>query len=233
VPVSGDVITVVVIEPVALLRQAVASLLRHTPGFEVVGEVGAAADVLPVLQLHRPHIALFRFDAGSDTSLALLQQISVASERARTIVLTTSMSPEITARAIELGALGVVSWDEPADVLFKAIRKVHGGEMWLDRSGTAAVINRLSSRHPKDADTMRIESLTPREWDIVMLVAEGLKNKEIAQRLCISEATARNHLTSILDKLGLTDRFQLAVYTFRRGLVACPQMPAMLRRWSG
>jgi len=126
----------------------------------------------------------------------------------------------------------VISWEEPADVLVKAIRKVHAGEMWLGRTGTAAVITRLANRGPKDADTLRVESLTRREWDIVMLVAEGLKNKQIAERLCISEATARNHLTSILDKLGLQDRFELAVYTFRRGLVACPQTPAILRRWS-
>ena len=231
-PPAGDVITVVVIEPVALLRQALASLLREASGFHVVGEVGAAEDVMPMLQAQRPHIALFRFDGGSDASVAPLQQISGASERARTIVLTSCVDPDVTARSIEMGALGVVCWEEPAEVLFKAIRKVHLGEMWLGRAGTAAVISRLASRRPKDADTMRVESLTRREWDIVMLVAEGLKNRHIAERLSISEATARNHLTSILDKLGLEDRFELAVYTFRRGLVACPQTPAILRRWS-
>jgi DNA-binding NarL/FixJ family response regulator len=233
VPASGEVITVVVIETVALLRQALASLLRHTPGFHVVGEVGTAEDVLPILQSQRPHIALFRFDGNSDGSVALLQHIAGASERSRTIVLTNAVDADVTARSIELGALGVVCWDEPADVLFKAIRKVHGGEMWLGRAGTAAVISRLASRTPKDADTMKVESLTRREWDIVMLVAEGLKNQQIAERLFISQATVRNHLTSILDKLGLADRFELAVYTFRRGLVKCPQTPAMLRRWSG
>ena len=72
-------------------------------------------------------------------------------------------------------------------------------------------------------------SLTPRERQIVALVTEGLTNKDIAERLFISEATARNHLTSILDKLDLTDRFQLTVYAFRRGLVLCPQTPAMVR----
>jgi DNA-binding NarL/FixJ family response regulator len=226
------VITVVVIEPAALLRQALGSLLRQTPGIHVVGEVGAAEDVMPVLQLQRPHVAVFRFDGGSDASVALLQQLSAASACARTIVLTSCVDADVTARSIEMGALGVISWEEPADVLVKAIRKVHAGEMWLGRTGTAAVITRLANRGPKDADTLRVESLTRREWDIVMLVAEGLKNKQIAERLCISEATARNHLTSILDKLGLQDRFELAVYTFRRGLVACPQTPAILRRWS-
>jgi DNA-binding NarL/FixJ family response regulator len=232
VPMSGDVITVVVIESVALLRQALGMLLRQTPGFHVLAEVGAAADVLPALHLHRPNVALFRCDEGSESSLPLLQQIGAASERARTILVTSSSDPGVTARSIELGALGVVSWDESADLLFKAIRKVHNGEMWLGRSGTAAIITRLSSRTRKDPDTMNVESLTRREWDIVTLVAEGLKNQQIAERLCISQATVRNHLTSILDKLGVANRFELAVYAFRRGLVACPQTPAMLRRWS-
>lgn len=76
---------------------------------------------------------------------------------------------------------------------------------------------------------MKVESLTPRERQILMLVTEGLTNREIAERLFISEATARNHLTSILDKLDVTDRFQLTVYALRHGLVLCPQTPAMLR----
>lgn len=229
---AGDVITVVVIEPAVLLRQALGSLLRQAPGLNVVGEAGAAEDVLPMLQVQRPHIVVFRFDNASAASVALLQQISAASDCARTIVLTSSVNADVAARCIEMGALGVVSCEEPADVLFKAIRKVHAGEMWLGRAGTATVITRLASRRPKDADTLRLESLTRREWDVVMLVTEGLKNKQIAQRLHISEATARNHLTSILDKLGLEDRFELAVYTFRQGLVACPQTPAILRRRS-
>ena len=81
----------------------------------------------------------------------------------------------------------------------------------------------VKGREPKDRELVKIESLTRREREIVALVTEGLRNKQIAERLFISEATVRNHLTSILDKLELGDRFDLAVYAFRRGMVSYPQ----------
>ena len=129
------------------------------------------------------------------------------------------------------GARGVVMLDQPGHLLIKALRKVCEGEVWLDRARTAGMVNQLTRRRAADRDPemVKIESLTTREREIVTLVTEGLTNKDIAERLCISEATARNHVTSILDKLDVADRFHLTVYAFRRGLVLCPQTPAMLR----
>jgi DNA-binding NarL/FixJ family response regulator len=131
---------------------------------------------------------------------------------------------------IESGAMGVFMKDQTGDVLGRAIRKVHAGELWLDRTRTANVVSRLTGgRRDEEFESAKVQSLTGREREIVALVADGLTNKRIAERLFISEATARNHLTSILGKLELTDRFQLAVYAYRRGLVLCPQTGAMLR----
>jgi len=188
---------------------------------------------LPAVKAHRPDVVLLRFDAG-DCSLSLMPELPRVTEVSRTLVLTSVNDAALHARAIELGAAGVLSSDQPGDVLVKAIKKVHAGELWLDRAGTAGVVKRLAHRHGDiDPDTMKIASLTRREREIVSLVAEGLNNKDIAGRLCISEATARNHLTSILDKLELANRFELAVYAFRRGLVSCPQTPVVLRISSG
>jgi DNA-binding NarL/FixJ family response regulator len=106
-------------------------------------------------------------------------------------------------------------------------------ELWLDRAQTADVVNRLTNTHSKDdPEARKMASLTPRERQIVALVAEGLKNRAIAERLSISEATARNHLTSILDKLELSNRFQLAVFAFRQGLISCPQIPSLMKEYS-
>ena len=118
---------------------------------------------------------------------------------------------------------------QSAQVLVKAVQKVHAGELWLDRAQMARVVKCLTRRRPEpEPEASRIASLTARERQIVELVTEGLRNKDIGERLFISESTARNHLTSILDKLGLTDRFQLAVYAFRRGLVLCPPAAPLL-----
>jgi DNA-binding NarL/FixJ family response regulator len=162
--------------------------------------------------------------------LAVLHRLPEISHRVPVLIVASDPDPALHAQAIELGAMGVVTKDESAEVLTKALRKVFAGEIWLDRARTAGVLNRLTRRRVDvDPEALKIQSLTPRERQIVALVTEGLTNKDVADRLCISEATARNHLTSILDKLDVTDRFQLTVYAFRRGLVLCPQTPAMLR----
>ncbi len=99
----------------------------------------------------------------------------------------------------------------------------HGGEVWLDRTITARVFAGIAQRRfARDAEAEKIASLTRREHEIITLVGEGLKNAAVAERLFVSEATVRNHLTSILSKLELTDRFELAVYAFRHGLVRYP-----------
>lgn len=222
---------VVIVEPQALLRDALVSLLSGA-GFVTHGEAGLSPEsVESVLRAHHPDVVLLAVDPAVEASVELLHQLAVIASRWRTVVLTVSSHEMLHARAIELGARGVVTRDQPGEVLIKAINKVYAGELWLDRAHTAAVVSRLARGRSAedDPDRAKVETLTRREREIVDLVAEGLKNRQIAERLFISEATVRNHLTSILDKLDLSDRFQLAVFAFRRGLVPFPQTSAMLR----
>jgi DNA-binding NarL/FixJ family response regulator len=213
-----------------LLRDALRALLDATDSIAVVGEAHDAGDVLPMIEAQRPDAVLLVMDGSGEREFALLHQLPDIAERTNALVVTGDGDAGLHAQAIELGARGIIQKDQPGAVLVKALMKVCAGEIWLDRARTAGVVNRLTRRRvDDDPDTMKIESLTPRERQIVALVTEGLTNKDIAERLFISEATARNHLTSILDKLDVTDRFQLTVYAFRRGLVLCPQTPAMLR----
>ena len=111
--------------------------------------------------------------------------------------------------------MGLVLKDKAAEVLIKAIEKVHAGEVWLDRSLTASVLSEMShsaqTKEP-DRDSVKIASLTDREREIVGLVCEGLKNKQISERLSISEKTVRNHVTSVFDKLGVWTRAQAIVF---------------------
>jgi DNA-binding NarL/FixJ family response regulator len=114
--------------------------------------------------------------------------------------------------------------DEATDILIHAIRKVHCGEAWLGRALTAAVLARLSRSQappaaPRDPESIKISSLTRREREIVGLIATGSNRKTTAEKLFISEATVRNHLTSILAKLNLTSKFDLVFYAQRHGLI--------------
>ena len=221
-------IKLVVVDPQSLLREALSALLHGAEGIDVVEVVGAAPELISALNKTRADLVLFRFDPASSESAALLQELPRVVEYSRAIVLTASTDVAVHTRAVELGAMGVLSCDETGAVLVKAIHKVHAGELWLDRARTAGIVTQLARGVQKDPDTLKIESLTTRQREIVTLVAEGLTNRQLAERLFISEATVRNHITAILDKLELRDRFQLAVYAFRQGLVTYPQKSHML-----
>jgi DNA-binding NarL/FixJ family response regulator len=213
-----------------LIREALRTLLETMGGFTMVGEASGPQEVLDLIQKHQPDVVLLMMDGSSEREAALLHRLPDIAEQASVLVVTGDAESALHTEAIELGAMGVVMKDQSAQVLAKALRKVCAGEIWLDRARTSGVLNRLTRRRVDvDPEVAKVETLTPRERQVVELITEGLTNKDVADRLFISEATARNHLTSILDKLDLGDRFQLTVYAFRRGLVLCPQTPAMLR----
>jgi two-component system nitrate/nitrite response regulator NarL len=214
-------IRVLLVSDMLLTRAGLRHLLEAA-GIALVGEASTCDEAVSVAKRERPEIILLDFDSRSDTFACLADLISVA-DTGRVITLSDATRAADHATLVEMGAAGLVRKDEHPDVLIKAIRKVHSGEIWLDRASTAQALRRMvRRRRTEDMEAARIATLTKREHEIIALVGEGLKNGAIAQRLFISEATVRNHLTSILDKLGLSDRFELAVYAFRQGLVRYP-----------
>ena len=113
--------------------------------------------------------------------------------------------------------------EHAAEVLIKAINKVHEGEVWLDRSLMGSVLDQITQSQEVDPEQARIASLSTREREVIALIAEGLKNKQIGQRLFISETTVTHHLSSIFSKLEVSDRLELVIYAFSRNLVKMPQ----------
>jgi DNA-binding NarL/FixJ family response regulator len=127
--------------------------------------------------------------------------------------------------AIRRGAMGIVLKQQAADLLLKAIRKVHAGEVWIDRSMMGSVLDDVRSERQQgsNSEATKIASLTPREREVVALVSEGLKNKLIGERLYISETTVTHHLSSVFSKLEVSDRLELIIYAFRHGLAKMPK----------
>ena len=129
---------------------------------------------------------------------------------------------QICSQAIQMGVSGVVEQLQPPQVLLKAIKKVHCGEVWFERSLMANFLISLSPvRHEfmLNNETEHIAQLSDREHEVIQLIGEGLKNKIIADKLCIGETTVRHHLTSIYNKLGVSDRLELLVYALGHGLI--------------
>jgi len=155
----------------------------------------------------------------------LLPELYRITPEARVIVLTGMRDSEAHRRAVRLGAMGLVRKEQASAVLLQAIVKVHAGEVWLERTLVAYVLGEMTRGgpvQPVDPEAVKIASLTPRERELIPLIGEGLKNREIARRLCIVEATVRHHLTSISAKLNVVDRLELVIYVYRHGLSRLP-----------
>jgi two-component system, NarL family, nitrate/nitrite response regulator NarL len=210
-------IKVLLVSDLLMMRQAL-RLLLEANGCAVVAEVTFCEEAAAAAGPLAPDIFLVDADSGAATLACLDDLVSI--HPGRIIALAHPGIVPDQAKLVEHGAAGVVLKNQPLSVLLKAITKVHAGEAWLDRANTARLLTRITRRRREEhSEAEKIAKITAREREIIALVGEGLKNAAIAERLFISEATVRNHLTSILDKLGVSDRFELAVYTFRHGLV--------------
>lgn len=218
--VSGtrDWIRVALVSGSVLFRAGLAKLLEGE-GVSVLQEANSLLEVLPLLENDPPDIIILDFDPQVD-GLARLDCLDSAFHTSRIIALSQRTRTAEHTRLIESGAVGLVFKSDPPEVLIKAIRKVYAGEVWLDRTSTAALLGRMSqNRRQKAVETQRMQSLTKRESEIIALVGEGLNNGAIGKRLFISESTVRHHLTSVFAKLNVVDRLGLAVYAFKHGLV--------------
>jgi DNA-binding NarL/FixJ family response regulator len=221
--ISQDNIRVLLIEKQALTRDALRALVESWAGFEVVGGVGTTVEALAMAAAAQPDIIVLDLsmgDQGSD-ALEMIAALRKGEPRARIIVLACDDSEPARVQAVLKGAVGVVPRGQPGSSLRKAIEKVHDGEVWLERSLTASVLREFADQDKAlviDPNMARIKSVSVREGDIIKLVCLGLSNRNIGERLSISEATVRHHLTSIYDKLELQNRLELVIFAYHNGL---------------
>jgi DNA-binding NarL/FixJ family response regulator len=211
---------IVIIDDHPIVRAGLRMLIETRPGLEVVGEEGDARGGLALVRETKPDLVLLDLDLGRESGIDLLPNLTQAVPGIRILVLTGLRDPEIHGEAVCRGALGVVVKDRATEDLLQAIDTVRRGDAWLSPDLTARVIKTIRSRASSapDPETERIRKLSSRELDLIPLVVQGLRNKEIASRLFISEATVRHHLTSIFSKLEVEDRLGLIVFCHRRGL---------------
>ena len=220
-------IRIVVADDHPIFRDGLCRLLALEEDFEVVAQAQDGRQVLDVLQLHEPDILLLDLKMPGLDGLATLQRLQIAKNKTRVIVLTASDDKNEFVQAMKLGTSGIVLKQTATELLIKSIRKVHAGEIWLDSHTTAAVIRQfvandeapVHSLPPAPVTRERERSpLSQREREIVALVAQGFKNKEMAEKMFISEQTVKNHLHNIFDKLGVSDRLELALYAVHNNL---------------
>jgi DNA-binding NarL/FixJ family response regulator len=216
-------IRVVLADDHPIVRDGLKKLLVLEEDIAVVGEASDGREVVRIVQDTKPDVVVLDLRMPNMDGLAALQALQALETRPKVIVLTASEDKNEFVQAMKLGCSGIVLKQTAPELIVKSIRKVHAGEIWLDSHTTAAVMRQFASpaeviaAHPAARNRER-SPLSQREREIVSLVAQGYKNREMAEKMFISEQTVKNHLHNIFDKLGVSDRLELALYAIHKGL---------------
>jgi DNA-binding NarL/FixJ family response regulator len=184
-----------------------------TPAMVVVGKATSRAELFALVGPSETDVIVLDLDLDGDNALDCLHELCDHTT-ARVLVFTSTSDPVVHQQAVMQGARGVVNKQETADVLLRAIERVHAGEIWLDRSSLGRVVHALSRGQKSNPEIAKIASLTPKERHIiaVLLREKGARNKVLAEKLHISEHTLRNNLTAIYSKLEVNGRLELYLY---------------------
>jgi DNA-binding NarL/FixJ family response regulator len=215
-------IRVLIVDDQELVRTGFRLFLETQPGLAVVGEAGDGEEAIERVRELRPDVVLMDIRMPTmDGVEATAKLTSGAIEPApRVLVLTTFDLDEYVFGALRAGAAGFLLKDAPRERLIEAIRVVHSGEALLSPSITRRLIEDFAARSdPIEPPAAVLAELTPREREVLVLVAHGLSNAEIAARLVVTEATVKSHVGAVLLKLGLRDRVQAVIAAYETGLV--------------
>lgn len=228
---TSTAIRILLVESHELVLGGLRALLQIQAGMTVVGEARNGAEALDGLSKN-PDIILLELDLGADNGMDVMENVFRFHPHARVLIVTSSQNHDHHVKAVCLGAMGIVQKQQSPDLLVKAIRKVHLGEVWMNRTMMAEAMAQIQDRpaRKKDPEALKIESLTTRERSVISLIGEGLRNKDIGARLFISEKTVRHYLTSIFSKLAVADRLELMIFAYQNGLARLPERRAAAAR---
>lgn len=213
-------IKVLLVDDQALVRKGLLRILNQEPDISVIGECEDGDEVLSEAMQLNPDIVLMdvrmnRVD-GINATKALLKQNNTIP----VMILTTFGNEDVLRDALAAGAAGFVLKDASTDDLIRATRTIASGGAWLDPAITNKVIDHYRRLHPQRKESgVAADSLTAREQEVLLLIAEGLTNREIAEQLVVSEATVKTHISHIFSKLGARDRAAAIVYAYDHGIV--------------
>jgi NarL family two-component system response regulator LiaR len=212
---SESRVRVLIVDDHAIVRKGIRALLSEAGGFEVVGEAGTGQEAVLRAQESSPDVILMDVLMPGMDGIEATRQITSRQPKARILVLTSFAADNKIFPAIKAGALGYLLKDSSPEELVRAIRQVHRGEPSLHPTIARKLLQEIA--RPAELQPAP-EALTDREMTVLRLIAQGLSNQEIADRIAVSEPTVRTHVSRILGKLHLASRTQAALYAVREGL---------------
>jgi len=208
---------VIICDDQAIVREGLEMLLKLEPDIDVVGSAEDGAAAVEMVAKETPNLVLMDLKMPIMNGVEATRQILTKYPEVKVLVLTTYDDDEWVFDAIQAGASGYLLKDTPRDEVVKAIRGTVTGKTYVDPSVARKILDQVSSHQTQPA-TLITSKLTKREIEVLRLLAKGLNNVDISDRLFLSEGTVRNHVSAILAKLGVSDRTQAAVIAIQHGL---------------
>jgi two-component system, NarL family, nitrate/nitrite response regulator NarL len=192
-------------------------LLEVEPGFEVIAEARDGVEALELAIALNPDLVLLDFAMPRMAGVDVVRELTSRATRSRLMLLTAAIGRQQIVEALRLGAHGVVLKEAASELLFRAIRAVMGGQTWIGRETVTDLVHYMRGQRPESEQ--RKFRLTPREQQVVAAVVSGLTNKDIARQFSVSEDTIKHHVSNIFDKLGVSNRLELALVALDYELV--------------
>jgi DNA-binding NarL/FixJ family response regulator len=213
-------IRIVIADDHPLVRDGLRKLLELQPGFAVVGEAADGFEAVQLTKQLRPDVLLLDLSMPRMNGIDVLKELADTAAQVRTVLLTGAIEREETVEVLRLGARGVVLKESPTELLYRCIRAVMKGEFWVGRERINDLMQSLRRIEQVPARAASPASrLTPREVQVIAAIIEGATNKDIGKKFGLSEQTVKNHLSNIFDKLGVSNRLELALYTVHHRLL--------------
>ncbi len=209
-------IRVMIADDHSLIREGLRQLLEFDGSIKVVGEAANGEECLEKLERYDPEVLLLDINMPEKNGIEVLKEMKQNHSPVKVLILTVHNELEYLLNAVDIGVEGYIMKDSESSELKKAIRAVRDGENYIQSSLIPALNNQLLNR---DADKDKVASLTNRELEVLIQVASGMFNKEIATNLNISERTVKNHISNIFKKIEVSDRTQAAVFAIKNNII--------------
>jgi DNA-binding NarL/FixJ family response regulator len=211
----------------SLFRDGLRRLLDSEPGFEVVGEASDGEMLMSTIRDARPDVLLLDVSMPRLNGMDVLRELAKSGIPVRTLLVTASIEKAQVVQALKLGAFGVILKESTSRRLFDGVRCVMAGQYWVGRESVADLVRALRSvgNTPDAGGRLRDFGLTPRELEIVALVIAGDSNADIAARCSISQQTVKHHVSNVFDKLGVSNRLELALFAINHKLAGAVSDP--------
>ncbi|MCF6459819.1 response regulator [Clostridium sp. Cult3] len=216
---SNKNITVMIADDHVLMSEGIKQILELETDIDVIAQAVDGEEAIERAIKYSPDVILLDINMPKMNGIDVLRRFKDLGVKSNVIMLTIHEDREYLRETLKIGANGYVLKDSDADSLIKAIRDVNEGKTYIQPSIASLLLNDINNANKeKNKDFQKIESLTKREYEVLTLIAEGLNNKDIAEKLYISEKTVKNHVSSIFKKIEVNDRIQAAIFAFKNNI---------------